>query len=191
MDAGAEFSGVTPVKNNLIMLAVDVIQAALLFIPTDDPRFYLNGLFVRVIDGNVAALASDGVTLFRHEINDYQGVDDSAIIIPQFVVKLSLTVAKKQKLDYIPLNIDERFLGEVGFRPIEAKYPNFDMAKLRSGVQDEEESTYDIELLARLQKASNILGDSAPILPALMRFSACGVMDLGNGNLGIVMNRKL
>lgn len=173
-------------ENNLLMIPLNVAKAALLFMPSDDVRFYLNGLAVRVDGGDVELTASDGWTCYRHLIPDYHGVDDVEMIIPQYVVKLALAQARKKKSAFLELDVGQHFLGDIGFRPIEGKYPEYDMAKWRSG-EKSASTTYMVSLLDRLQKACNLLGDGYPILPMIKHYEYCGVLEIDPVNLALVM----
>lgn len=173
-------------ENNLLMLPRTVVQAALLFMPNDEVRFYLNGLSVKVSGGHVEVSASDGATLFRHEIADYDGVEDVELIIPHFIVKAALAQAKKDKEPFLTLDVDALFLGEVGFRPIEAKYPAFDLAAMMA-VESPEHSNYNVEYLHRLQRACDLVGDGSPILPLLKYSERCALLALEGGSCAVIM----
>lgn len=173
-------------NNNLLMLPTYIVKAALLFVGKGDVRTYLNGLHITVIDGDVAVTAGDGSTLFRHEIKDYAGIEDIDLIIPGYIAKLALWLAQKNKYDFIPLNIDENFFGEVGFRRKDEKYPVFDLEQLRSGSQNDE-TTYQLELLNRLQKASNLMGGSWLILPKIQYFEHCAILQIDPHTYAVAM----
>lgn len=175
--------------NNLLMLPPDILRAAMLFVAKGDVRFYLTGLHVQVADGDVAITASDGVTCFRHCILDYAGITDSELIIPPEHIKLALSLAKKDKLDYVPLNLDTLFLGEVGFRPIDFRYPVYPMDKLFSGERPAS-ANYDIELLHRLQKASDIMGPHWLALPKLRYFERCAKLEIDDNTFALAMMEK-
>lgn len=173
------------------MLPVKVIQAALLFMPASDSRLFLNGLYVEVVRADIRVMASDGDALFHHEILEYVGIKNMAFIVPQFIVKLALARAKKQKVETIALDVDAHFFGDIGFKPIEQKYPNFELAKLMSGIRDEIHTTYDVANLQRLQRACKLLGDGEPILPKLEYFERCAMLWLEGGSCAFVMVKDI
>jgi len=176
----------TDAKNNLLMVTTAVVQAAMLFMPHDSGRVHLNGLSVRVSGGHVEVSASDGETLFRHDIPDYGGVADIDLIIPHFIVKAALGRAKKNKEHFVALDVDERFFGEVGFRPIVAQYPMFDLVAMMAMGSDRH-ANYNVDYLQRLQRACNLLGDGSPILPLLRYSVRCAMLELDGGSVAVIM----
>ena len=175
-----------PETNNLLMLPPDILKAALLFVAKGVGRAYLNGLHVQVAGGDVAVTASDGAACFRHCIPDYAGIADIELVIPREHVQLALSLAKKGKLDYVPLNLDACFLGEVGFRPIGHKYPAFPLDKLFAGERPAS-ANYDIELLHRLQQASDIVGPHWLALPKLRYFERCAKLEIDDNTFALAM----
>jgi hypothetical protein len=175
-----------PEKNNLLMLDLNVLKIALLFIPDDEARQYLTTLRVTVNSGDVMLWASDGVTVYRHTIADYQGLPDVDMLIPKYIVQLALKRARKIKADYVPLDVDNHYMGDIGFKPMPAKYPDFQMNKLMFGEQ-QDGTTYNVHLLNRLQQAADINRGIGHIMPHLEHYEKCAVLRLDDHSLAVVM----
>jgi hypothetical protein len=175
-----------PEKSNLLMLDLDVLKTALLFIPDDEARQYLTTLRVTVIGGDVTLWASDGATVYRHTIADYQGIPDIDLLIPKYIVQLALKRARKIKSDYVPLDVDSHYLGDIGFKPMQAKYPDYPISKMMVGEQ-QDGTTYNVHLLNRLQQAADINGTIGHILPLLVHYENCALLRLDDNSLAVLM----
>lgn len=170
------------------MLPTPVVKAALLFIAKDNLRVYLTGLHILVESGDVTIEASDGKTFFQHTIADYAGIDDIDLIIPNYIVKLAASRVNK-KTPTIILDVDEHFIGDVGFKPLEVMYPEFKPVALFKGTQDQE-TTFDLGYLYRLQKACDVMGGPFMALPKIEFYETCAALHIDDNTVAVAMSAK-
>ena len=145
-----------------ITLPFNALKAARLFVAAKDVRFYLNGVLLRIKDGQSALVATNGNSLAAIEagVTDYL---DGQWIIPNAAVD---ALAKKSSGSVVELTFFEegdRFeLGCYVGKFLDGKFPDF-MRVIPAGDVAPDNFQYDPELLMPFKKAAKILDGSTQV----------------------------
>jgi len=131
----------------MIVIPVSTLKAALLFVPKNEVRYYLNGISIKVVDNVLSIAASDGHTLFF----DSFGIecDDMSFIIPRESVEMAIKLNNKDVKDLLITDIS---IGLVNFVKIDAKYPDFTKV-FNAPLLETGKLNFNFDYLARVKKA--------------------------------------
>lgn len=143
----------------MLQLTINSLKAAVTMAATKDARYYLNGVFVGVMeDGAVHLRATDGNVAFEDVMpNKCEGQKGPfSIIIPLDAAK----AAAKTKGFVVELSTlpDGKYqIGNTVFSPIDGLFPDMDRIFARRDKSfDNVVAHYDFELLARCQTAMRL-----------------------------------
>lgn len=139
----------------MIQIKTASLKAAVLIAPTNDMRYYLNGVQILVRDtGKVHVRATSGVMVF-----DDCGHEESLLAGAEFIIPIAVAkeLAKEKTVALnFSLKDDGRWeCAERLFTPIDGKFPDCDrIIPARSSVDRAE--NYDLGLLALGQKTMRV-----------------------------------
>ena len=147
------------------------LKSAAIFTGKDYSRYYLQGVQVEIFERHITLVSTDGHRLFvaNCELASDNLADNSIVghkfIIPSDAIKKTLT---GYKADKISMGIEKNDLtysftvGDVGFIPIDEKYPNWREIINPDKVNHSNElAQYNALYLADFAKAAKILGNKS------------------------------
>ena len=161
------------------------LAAALHTAGVTDIRYYLNGVFVEILDEEIRVVGVNGATLsvFRHSIEPGSAAVCSAII-PRSAVELAI----KDKSVMLALNLDgaNSRLGSIVFSPVEGRFPEY--RRVIPATVSGEAAQFDPQFTAAFSKIAKSLGSrSNPVIRHNGEGSAI-VQILGcEGFIGVMM----
>jgi DNA polymerase-3 subunit beta len=117
------------IESGRIGRALDVVAPAM---GISDVRYYLNGTLLRISDGDMQIVGSDGHRISRYRLHDANiDGEDCDAIIPR-AAALEMSKALRDADGHVTIGIGARSVtlnigrGQFATRTIEARYPNFE-----------------------------------------------------------------
>ncbi len=140
----------------MLQIHINSLKAAVMMAATKDVRYYLNGVFVGVMeDGTVHLRATDGAAVFEDVMPNKCETQKGpfSIIIPLDAAKVAAKT-KGATVQLSPLTDGKYLIGDTVFSPISGRFPDTDsIFANRDTSFDNTVGHYDFELLARCQTA--------------------------------------
>lgn len=163
----------------MLRIPTEYIKAMLKVVPKDDVRYYLNGMYVEYVGNNFwHFVATDGYIMLAGRMYDSIVQDNEKIIIPYDVLKANT------KGEYVILRRSESgeyFLGDVLFKPIDGRYPDYRKA-MPSFKNVNNKAVYNPTKLHDLKTAINTWRG----YKGLEMMNSVPTVSVGDGGIGMV-----
>ena len=170
----------------MLTIPTNTIKAAVFCAATKDLRYYLNGVFFKAKAGTLHIVSTQGhmMTAFSHEVDQEL---DFEVIVPIEAIKL----VAKSKSSTVTLTKagDHWTIGEVLFKEVEGKYPDYLRIIPKSGdIVKDSNCRVNPEYALAVEKAFFAFG----IAKFTISYTAekLVIHDACNNAVGVVMTRR-
>ena len=109
---------------------IDMISQTVFAVSDDETRYFMNGVFLEKVNGNIIMVATDGRRLsFSRKPHMIEGMDFSGIIIPPKILNLIRKLSSREgelSLAVTPKNVFVKFDNQkISSAVIEGQFPNY------------------------------------------------------------------
>lgn len=153
-----------------LTIPVDMLRAVSYAAPSKDIRYHLNGVLVEVRNKHLTLVATDGHRLHAGYCGDVSA-PDLRLSIPIGTVTTALRTCRNvdKTLALVDLGDEGRRLGDVLFRPVDGRFPDWRQIVPRRTDDAQHLPVLSGEYVADVQKAAAALGGKKT--PGLMAWS--------------------